>query len=170
MTPASADPSLADGLRAVMRAMPQPVTVVTSTHAGEPVGAVIGSFTSVSLAPPLFSFNLQHGSALRTAVEAGAPFSVHVLGTAQADLAARFVTPGLTQAERFGEGVTLDAYGVPVLPALARICGRVHARVSAGDHLLVIADVVSINGPGDDAAEVLAYARRSFGRFEPLGL
>lgn len=164
----SADSALADALRAVMRAVPQPVTVVTATHDGEAVGAVIGSFTSVSLAPPLFSFNLQHGSALRAAIEAGEPFAVHVLSADQADLAARFLPPGRPHAERFGETRATDADGVPVLPALARLRGRVHARISAGDHLLVIADVLEIDGPAE-AADVLAYAHRTFGRFRPDG-
>lgn len=168
MTRVAAEAALAEALRAVMRRVPQAVTIVTSTHEGEAVGAIIGSFTSVSLAPPLFSFNLQHGSTLRAAVEAGEPFAVHVLGAEQADLAARFASPGRTHAERFGGAPPLDVDGVPVLPAVARLRGRVHARISAGDHLLVIADVVSVE-MAEDTADVLAYANRTFGRIEPIG-
>lgn len=160
---------LADALRAVMRAVPQPVTLVTSVHRGEGVGAVIGSFTSVSLDPPLFSFNLQRGSALREAIEAGAPFAVHVLAADQADLARRFSRPGVIQAVRF-EGIDgVDADGVPVLPALARLRGRCHARISAGDHLLVIADVVSVEHGDTDVQNGLAYAHRAFGTVQPNG-
>ncbi len=159
-------PTLADALRAVMRAVPQPVTVVTARHRGEAVGAVIGSFTSVSLAPPLFSFNLQSGSALREAIEAGAPFAVHVLGANQAEIALRFARPGTPHADRFGAHDTDDADGVPVLPALARLRGRCHARISAGDHLLVIADVVSVEHSGDPGPG-LAYAHRTFGSVQP---
>ena len=165
--PESAPPTLADALRAVMRAVPQPVTVVTARHRGEAVGAVIGSFTSVSLDPPLFSFNLQSGSALREAIEAGAPFAVHILAATQADLALRFARPGTPHADRFGAHDTADADGVPALPALARLRGRCHARISVGDHLLVIADVVSVEHT-DGAAAALAYAHRAFGSVQAV--
>ena len=162
--------TVADALRTVMRVVPQPVTVVTSVHGGEAVGAVIGSFTSVSLDPPLFSFNLQHGSALREAIEAGAPFAVHILGADQADLAARFARPGVPQAERFDGPPDRDPDGVPVLPALARLRGRCHARVIAGDHLLVIADVIAVEHAETDTRDALAYARRAFGSVRANGL
>ena len=163
--PAPARSALADALRAVMRRVPSPVTVVTAAHEGGRVGATIGSFTSVSLAPPLVSFNLQHGSSLRRALEAGAPFAVHVLGADQADLARRFAAPDLPAAERFGAFTDADDDGVPRLPALARLRGRVHATVSAGDHLLVIADVVATEGPG--VGTPLVYLDRAFGVVAP---
>ncbi len=170
VTGAPAETPVADALRTVMRVVPQPVTVVTSVYGGEAVGAVIGSFTSVSLDPPLFSFNLQHGSSLREAVEAGAPFAVHILGADQADLAARFARPGVSQTERFVGLPDRDPDGVPVVPALARLRGRCHARVSAGDHLLVIADVIAVEHAEADTRDALAYARRAFGTVRANGL
>jgi len=152
---------LADALRAVMRRVPSPVTVVTAVYEGQPVGATIGSFTSVSLSPPLFSFNLQHGSVLRAAIEADAPFAVHVLRQDQEELALRFARPDLPPGERFADLPDADPDGVPRLPCLARVRGRCHLRVSAGDHLLVIADVVSTEGPSE--GEPLVYVDRAFG-------
>lgn len=164
-TPLAPQKNLADALRAVMRRVPSPVTVVTAAHGGEWAGATIGSFTSVSLAPPLVSFNLQHGSSLRRALDAGAPFAVHVLGADQAELARRFAAPDLTAAERFADLLDADDDGVPRLPFLARIRGRAHATISAGDHLLVIADVVATEGPRDGTP--LVYLDRAFGVVAP---
>ncbi len=159
---------LADALRGVMRRVPSPVTVVTSVFEGQPVGATVGSFTSVSLAPPLFSFNLQPGSVLRAAVEAGAPFAVHVLGHLQDDLARRFARPDLDPAARFDGFDARDGDGVPRLPCLARVRGTCHLRISAGDHLLVVAAVTAVDGPALGEAEALmeplVYLDRSFGR------
>jgi 3-hydroxy-9,10-secoandrosta-1,3,5(10)-triene-9,17-dione monooxygenase reductase component len=153
--------SLADALRAVMRRVPSPVTVVTAVYEGQAVGATIGSFTSVSLTPPLISFNLQHGSVLRAALEADAPFAVHLLGEDQADLALRFARPDVPPDARFAGLPDADPDGVPRLPCLARVRGRCHLRVSAGDHLLVIADVLATEGPS--AGEPLVYLDRAFG-------
>ena len=159
------NPAMADALRAVMRRVPSPVTVVTSVFEGQAVGATVGSFTSVSLAPPLFSFNLQHGSVLRAAVESDAPFAVHVLDYTQAELALRFAHPDVTYAERFAGFPDTDPDGLPRLPCLARVRGRCHLRVSAGDHLLVIADVTATEGPVD--GDPLIYLDRVFGRMMP---
>ena len=159
----TSDPlNVGEALRRVMRRVPSPVTVVTAAWDGERYGATIGSFTSVSLAPPLVSFNLQHGSSLRMALEAGAPFAVHVLRDDQADLAARFARPDLAMPERFDELTQDDEDGVPVLPCLARVRGRVHTRMAAGDHLLVLADVVGAEEPGE--GEPLLYLDRAFRR------
>ncbi len=91
-------------LRHVMRHVPSPVTVVTAAGAGERRGITIGSFTSVSLEPPLISLNVAREAQMHPVLAAASHFAVHVLREDQAHLARRFSLPDLTSADQF-EGV-----------------------------------------------------------------
>ena len=57
-------------LRAMLQRVASPVVVVTVTTGDETRGATIGSFASVSLDPPLVSFNVTHGTQLHAALAA----------------------------------------------------------------------------------------------------
>jgi len=161
-----ADTATGDALRLVMRRVPTPVTVVTARSASGEVGAAtIGSFTSVSLAPPLVTFNVFRGTDLDGVLDEGTGFVVHVLHEGQTDLAARFAHPGLTAEERLAlSGVPPDEHAAPVLPeALARLHGVVRARLGTGDHHLYVGEVTRVEGPFGGSP--LVYLDRAYGRF-----
>ena len=73
---------------------------MTVTRASETRGATIGSFASVSLDPPLVSFNVTHGTQLHAALDASDGFTVHLLADDQGDVATHFARPDLTAAEQ----------------------------------------------------------------------
>lgn len=158
------DAALGDALRLAMRRVPAPVTVVTGRSTTGRLGAAtIGSFTSVSLAPPLVSFNVFRGSDLDAALDVEAGFVVHVLHDGQAELAARFAHPGLSAEDRLRlSGVPVDEHAAPVLPdALARLHGIVRSRLVAGDHRLYLGEITRVEGPfGGDP---LVYLDRTYG-------
>ena len=131
-------------LRAVMRRVASPVTIVTAAAGGVLRGATIGSFTSVSLDPPLVSFNVQKGSSLHDVLLAADAFAVHLLGENQADLATHFAIPDVGSSEQFRtvEHAHPEPDVPPILPDVFGVlhctCWAVH---DAGDHTLFLGRV-----------------------------
>ncbi len=137
---------LGEALRQVMRQVPSPVTVVTATANGEMRGITIGSFTSVSLEPPLVSFNVARQARMHPLLLQARHFAVHILGAHQVALSQRFAEPGRQGAEQFdGLAYRLNAEGTPVLEGvLAVLHCRPYRTVEAGDHTIFIGEVVRI--------------------------
>jgi len=148
-------------LRAGMRRVASPVTVVTAASNGEARGATIGSFTSVSLDPPLVSFNVQKESSFYATLAEAEVFAIHLLTDAQAELANHFALPDLTSEAQFRD--VSHAQVEPGQPPILRdtfgvlYCQR-YAVHDAGDHALFIGRVervVEAEGRGP----LLYYAR-----------
>lgn len=148
-------------LRAVMRRVVSPVTVVTAAAGGVLRGATIGSFTSVSLDPALVSFNVQKGSALHDVLLAAEAFAVHLLGEDQADLAAHFAVPDVSSAAQFRD-IDYRQSGPETPPVLRGVLGVLHcaawARHDAGDHTLFLGAVARVT-EGEAAGPLLYYDR-----------
>ena len=164
----AAVPASGDALRQALRDWPAPVVVVTTEAGGEPRGATIGSFTSVSLDPPLVSFNVTHGSALHTALAAESGWAVHLLAAAQADVAERFARPDLAGADQLAPFSHVVGDGPPLLRgALSILLCQPHARFEAGDHTVWVGRVTGVvEGAG---SEPLVYHRQSYrGVGEPV--
>lgn len=150
-----------EALRNVMRRVPSPVVVVTA-FAGEARGSTIGSFTSVSLVPPLISFNVALESQMHRVITKARRFAVHILAEHQADVYQRFATAELRSDEQFAAMPhRAEADGLPVLTeAEAVLFCRPFAIHSAGDHSIIIGEV---EGVSDNwAASPLVYYNRSY--------
>ncbi|PWI20191.1 flavin reductase [Streptomyces sp. Act143] len=146
-TPQLASPDL---LRSVFRRHAAGVAVITARGAGGPVGFTATSLTSVSAEPPMLSFGVGTGASSWPAISGTDHVGVHILGEHQQELAATFARSG---ADRFGAptGWREGPEGVPVLDdVLAWLVCRVVARVPAGDHRIVLAEVLLGDpaGPG----------------------
>jgi len=154
-------------LREVMRRMASPVTVVTTAADGERRAATIGSFTSVSLHPPLVSFNVTRGTGFHGVLRRATHFAVHLLRDDQVAEAEHFAQPDLSEVALF-DGVALRQGrmpgGVPVLrDALGVLLCRVWETVPAGDHDLFLGEVLHLDGaPLDPAHSPLLYYARSY--------
>lgn len=144
--------------RQMMSAVCAPVTVVTTVTDGQPRGATVSSFASLSLQPPLISIALDQRSALLAQVEARGRFGVNLLGHAQADLAAVFARRDI---DRFAAAAWYVDHDLPRLEGAAGwfVCA-VENVVAAGDHRLIIGRVEAAS-----CAELppLIYAHRTFG-------
>ncbi|GAA4929861.1 flavin reductase family protein [Streptomyces coeruleoprunus] len=155
-------------LRSAFRRHAAGVAVITaqggSAHGGRPVGFTATSLTSVSAEPPLVSFGIGTSSSSWPVVSGAAYVGVHVLADDQEELAATFARSG---ADRFAAPTRWypGPEGVPVLDgALAWLVCRVVARVPAGDHRVVVAEVVA----GDPAARPGRPLLYHHGRFHAL--
>ena len=72
--------------RNVLGHFPTGVTVITGMHDGAPVGMAIGSFSSVSLDPPLVLFCPQKSSSSWPLIEASGGFCANILSSEQEDV------------------------------------------------------------------------------------
>lgn len=155
-------PATPDLLRSAFRRHAAGVAVITA-QGERPVGFTATSLTSVSAEPPMISFGVGTSSSSWPVLAEAEHIGVHVLGEHQRDLAATFARSG---ADRFGAPTRWHPgpEGVPLLDGvLAWLVCRVVARVPAGDHRLVVAEVVA--GDPDGAGRPLLYHE---GRFNAL--
>jgi flavin reductase (DIM6/NTAB) family NADH-FMN oxidoreductase RutF len=151
--------------RAVLGGYPTGVVVVTAETPDGPVGLAIGSFSSVSLDPPLVGFLPDKASSSWPRIEAAGAFCVNVLADDQLDLCRRFATRGV---DRYA-GLTwrAGATGAPVLEGvLAWIDCTVETAVEVGDHWFVIGLVHDLGIARDNAGPLLFF-RGGYGRFDP---
>ncbi|MFZ4235965.1 flavin reductase family protein [Streptomyces murinus] len=159
-TPRLASPDL---LRSTFRRHAAGVAVITARGATGPVGFTATSLTSVSAEPPMISFGVGTGASSWPAIAEADHIGVHILGEHQGDLAATFARSG---ADRFGAPTAWHdgPEGVPVLDdVLAWLVCRIVARVPAGDHRIVLAEVV-LGDPSGGGRPLLYHQ----GRFTAL--
>ncbi len=152
------DPARSLDFRECIGAFATGVTVVTSRVGPTAAGMTLNSFTSVSLDPLLVLVSLAHGTRTLEAVRRSDRYAVNVLHRRQRDVALAFARPGAS----FPAGVTVvDPAGyVVVRHALAVLRCHVFDIVAAGDHDLVLGEVVDFEGSG---GEPLIFHRGAFG-------
>ncbi|GAA3523095.1 flavin reductase family protein [Amycolatopsis ultiminotia] len=135
--------------RHVLGHFPTGVVAITSTCPdGRPAGLVIGSFTSVSLDPPLVGFFPQKTSTSWPRIRDAGAFCINILGHDQEDLGRRFAVSG---GDKFADlEWRRTPSGHPVLPRVPAWIDCVLAREDdAGDHWMVLAKVTALSAdPG----------------------
>ncbi|WP_175011110.1 flavin reductase family protein [Burkholderia lata] len=131
-------------LRAAFGCYPTGVTIVTCRcpDTDHFIGVTANSFTSVSLDPPIVSWNLGSNAHSRSAFSNAREFAIHVLSAQQQELARRFATRG---ASKF-EGVLLDSETPPLFNQfLVRYVCRKIQQISVGDHEVFFGEVVRLD-------------------------
>lgn len=155
--------------RRVLGQYPTGVCVVTADTPGiGPCGMVVGSFTSVSLAPPLIAFYPARSSTSWPKIASAGSFCVNILGADQEDICRAFSA----KAGNKFEGVSFrpaPATGSPVLNgAVAWIDCDIEAVRDAGDHVLVLGRVRELDL--ESPRLPLLFFQGGYGRFLPLSL
>jgi flavin reductase (DIM6/NTAB) family NADH-FMN oxidoreductase RutF len=109
---------------------------------GSPHGMTANSFTSVSCDPPLVLFCVDHRTSILTSFRSMVHFGINVLSEEQRDLSMRFAQKG---HDRFDQVPWIAGQtGVPLIEdALASFECRVTQRVTAGDHDIIIGEVLT---------------------------
>lgn len=160
--------------RTVLGHFPTGVTIVTGTgQAGAPVGFTIGSFTSVSLDPPLVGFLPMLSSTTWADIAPAGRFCVNVLSRDQADLCWKFAKSD-NDATRFdGVAWTQAPTGSPILDrAVAWIDCEVEQVYEMGDHYFVLGRVVALEADADhdgDGPHPLLFFKGALGGFAVEG-
>jgi len=130
--------------RRVLGHYPTGVCVVTAVEAdGAPIGMVVGSFTSVSLDPPLVAFFPAKSSTSWPRIQAVGKFCVNILASDQQPLCRQVAGPG---PDKFaGISHRVSANGSPILDdVVAWIDCTLDAVHEAGDHDIAIGRVVAL--------------------------
>jgi flavin reductase (DIM6/NTAB) family NADH-FMN oxidoreductase RutF len=153
-----------DVFRHVLGHYPTGVTVVTArTPDGTPIGMVIGSFTSVSLDPPLVAFFPGRSSTTWPPIMTGGAFCVNVLAAGQERLCRDVSAKAPDVFDRHPwRGA---ASGSPVLAGVVAWidCDITDVR-TVGDHYFVLGQVREL-GVEKTGAAPLVFSR---GRLAPL--
>lgn len=155
--------------REVLGQYPTGVVVVTAVDAaGEPIGMTVGSFTSVSLDPPLVAFlPSQTSSSWRALRESGDAFCINVLGSGQEDLC-RAVA--MRKTDKFaGFDLRESPSGNPVIDGAVVWIDCITEQVyPGGDHDIVLGRVIDLDHGAPD--QPLLFFRGGYGSFTPLSL
>ncbi|MGE2735662.1 flavin reductase [Mycolicibacterium vaccae] len=154
--------------RAVMGHYPTGVTIVTAIGAdGAPVGLTIGSFSSVSLDPPLVAFYPQRTSGSFARLRDADAFCINILADDQEELCRNFASRA---GDKFaGVSWRPSPAGAPVLSnAIAWMECSPHAVAEAGDHYIVTGAVRSFAVQRDRMP--LLFFRGGYGSFLPRTL
>lgn len=158
----TAGPDAQDELRRAFGHFATGVTVVTTQSEIGPLGFTANSFSSVSLEPPLVQWSIALSSRRHKAFTTSQRFAIHILAADQVEQALHFATRG-DGFDAFDWH--LDAAGVPQLAGcLVRIDCRLHAVHPAGDHSLILGEVLDASIAGGDA---LIFDQGRYGGFLP---
>ncbi len=144
-----------------MRRVPSPVTVVTAKGAEEARGITIGSFVSVSLDPPLITFNVHRKARMHAILTAANRYAVHILRAEQAHLSELFARADLTGEEQFAQVSFTPALedGLPILnDVLGVLYCTPYAVHVAGDHSIFVGKVAAV-ALGEEGAPLLYFNR-----------
>jgi flavin reductase (DIM6/NTAB) family NADH-FMN oxidoreductase RutF len=132
---------------------------------GVPTGMTVGTFTSVSLDPPLVAFLPDKSSTSWPKIEAAGSFCVNVLNTEQKAICSQIAakTGDKFQGLNYGVAVT----GSPVLDGVAAwIDCDIDQVVEAGDHYIVIGRVRALDA--SESNNPLLFLKGQYGQCGPL--
>lgn len=135
-------------MRQVMGNFCSGITIVTAQTPAGPVGFTCQSFTSLSLDPPLVTFNPARSSTTWPRIREVGRFCVNVLGADQQELSQTFARSG---ADKFaGIGHHSSQNGSPILDAaLAWVDCTLYAEHDGGDHTIVVGQVEGMHARDD---------------------
>jgi 3-hydroxy-9,10-secoandrosta-1,3,5(10)-triene-9,17-dione monooxygenase reductase component len=135
---------VSDNFRTVLGRLPTGVVVVAGGEKANPSALVVGSFMSVSLQPPLVAVCVSKTSTSWPGIEASGQFCANVLAEGQEEIAKRFAKSGGDKFAGVGWSAS-PATGSPLLDGVAAwIDCRIYERYEAGDHWLVLGEVLEL--------------------------
>lgn len=155
--------------RRVLGHFPTGVSVITAIGPdSDPIGMAVGSFTSVSLDPPLVAFMPAKKSSSWPRIREAGKFCVNILGAQQESVCRAFAASGGDKFAHVPWRVS-PVTGSPILNGvLAWIDCHITACHDAGDHFIVIGEVEEL------AVEVpsppLVFFQGGYGRFLSMSL
>jgi flavin reductase (DIM6/NTAB) family NADH-FMN oxidoreductase RutF len=153
--------------RQVLGHYPTGVAVITAMGAeNQPLAMVVGTFTSVSLDPPLVGFLPDKNSASWALIAKAGHFCANVLASDQADLCKKLASK---DADKFTSvDYEISNHGLPVLGGVvAAIECQLHDVVDAGDHWFVLGRVLELEAKRD--SDPLLFFKGRYGGFADLG-
>lgn len=154
--------------RGVLGTFPTGVVAITAADAtGAGLGMAIGSFTSVSLEPPLVGFLPDKSSTTWPRIRETGSFCVNVLGSEQESVCRVLAAKGGNKFKELSWHAA--GSGSPIIDgAVAWIDCDIETVHEAGDHYIVIGRVRDLDTVSDRLP--LIFFRGGYGRFASLSL
>ncbi|MGW9027285.1 flavin reductase family protein [Streptomyces sp. NPDC055722] len=154
--------------RKVLGQYPTGVCAVTSVNPEDnPVGMAVGSFTSVSLDPPLVAFFPDKGSTSWPKIQASGRFCVNILSEEQEWVCRQIASKHPRKMDPIKHRISPQ--GTPVIDsAVAWIDCEIASVSEAGDHFVVLGRVLNLQI--ENPSLPLLFFRGGYGRFQPLSL
>jgi flavin reductase (DIM6/NTAB) family NADH-FMN oxidoreductase RutF len=168
MDKSTANPVDPKRFRQVLGQYPTGVCVVTATEPdGRRAGFVVGSFTSVSLNPPLVAFFPDKGSTSWPRIQSAGKFCVNILSAEQEDICRTFAS---RKEDKFAGVACREAEsGSPIIAdAVAWIDCDLESVTEAGDHYIVLGRVRRLDV--ESTSLPLLFFQGGYGRFAHLSL
>jgi 3-hydroxy-9,10-secoandrosta-1,3,5(10)-triene-9,17-dione monooxygenase reductase component len=142
--------------------------VIAGHDGAEPLGFTCQSFYSVSVDPPLISFSVMVTSSTYPRIRETGKFSVNVLSKAQQPISNQFARKGIDKwagvAWRMSDGQN------PIIDGtLTWLDCEILAEHRAGDHYIVIGQVLTIGPNNRHIDEPLLYFRGNYRHLSDLG-
>lgn len=146
------------GYRDTLGRMPTGVTIITTCDAaGERAGATVGSFTSLSLDPPLVQFSLDKSANCHQHFIESSHFAVNILAEDQTDLSGIFASKN---DRPWGELTFVDGEHTkaPLMDGcLAYIECKHEATYPGGDHDIFVGRVIAMRIEGLDRRPMVFF-------------
>lgn len=152
--------------RQVLGYYPTGVSAITAmSDEGAPLGLVVGTFSSVSLDPPLVGFLPDKTSSTWPKIQAAGRFCVNVLASDQGDVCRQLAGKG---PDKFAEvPYTVSDHNLPMVTgALATIECELYSVTDAGDHFFVLGHVLRLEAVRE--ADPMLFFRGRYGGFAGL--
>lgn len=153
--------------RKVLGQYPTGVCVVTAVLGDDPVAMVVGSFTSVSLNPPLVAFFPDKASGSWAKLRDASEFCVNILAAGQEAVCRQLASKDPNKFAGIGHRISDN--GVPVLEGVVAWleCQR-FSITDAGDHDMVLGRITHLDIATGDLP--LLFFQGGYGRFAPSSL
>ena len=151
--------------RRVLGHYPTGVCAITAMSGGHPVGMIVGSFTSVSLDPPLVAFMPDQKSTTWPAIAAAGKFCVNVLSDRQLGVCRALSTKATDKFQTVS--YRMSDSDLPILnDIVAWIDCALHAVHEAGDHVIAVGEVRALDV--ERSQPPLLFCKGAYGSFAPL--
>lgn len=139
------------------------VVIVAGAVDGDLVGFAAQSFVSLSMDPPLVAVCPQKTSTSWPRIKALGKFTINVLSSGQGELSNAFAIPGQVPEVAWAPSA---ATGMPVIDgAIMHVDCALADEHDAGDHVIVVANVLDVAVSRPDAGPLL-YFRAGYGDFQ----
>jgi flavin reductase (DIM6/NTAB) family NADH-FMN oxidoreductase RutF len=155
------DPSADKQLASALGRIPSGLFIVTARHGDAETGMLASWVQQCSFQPPQLTVAVRKGRYVLDWLTDGGEFVVNILDDTQTDMVSHFGR-GFAPGEPAFEGLDIDrpAGAPPVLrAALGYLRCRVAGRLDAGDHEVVLAEVVGGQVLGD--GQPMVHVRKS---------
>ena len=144
--------------RDVLGCSPTSVALITGLAGNIPLGMLVGTFTSISLDPPLVGFFPGKQSSTWPKIAASGRFCVNILSAHQAEISRKFAAASENKFSQVMHG--RSPAGLPLIEGTsAWVDCTIEATHEIGDHYLVVG---AVEGLGRGDAPPLVFLRGSY--------